>query len=424
MPLPKPREGESRDDFLDRCMGNATMVSEYEEEDQRYAVCNDLWERRDKMRDTKVFRTPNLKFDIDGEEGSFRAIFATLNVVDADGDLTLPGAFGEQQVIISAYGHASWGGALPVGKGRIFEQGEDAIVEGRFFLDTQAGKETYTTVKNVNELQEWSYALPEIDYEMREQDGQRIRVLKRIRVNEVSPVLMGVGVNTRLLDIKSAFKRAIGSHSTTTNDGAWDAGANEKRVRKDESAAYYRKIYAWQDPDGETGNKSTYKFIHHFVGADGDPGAASTRACSNGIAILNGARGGTNIPDADRQGVWRHLAKHLRDADKEPPELRSLDAAPQEMKLLDHLELVLADVNEVSGRLRDVKSMREAKGRSIAEATAERMGVLADALGEAAKELRRLQKAEHDEAGLQQEFLSFQKLIAERRENHVTSKTG
>jgi len=61
------------------------------------------------------------------------------------------------------------------------------------------------------------------------------------------------------------------------------------------------------------------------VSGNGEPGAANVRACITGIAVLNGARGGTTIPDADRRGVWNHLARHLRDADVEPPELKSLD---------------------------------------------------------------------------------------------------
>jgi hypothetical protein len=39
MPIPKPRDGESKDDFLKRCMADETMVSEYPDEKQRYAVC-------------------------------------------------------------------------------------------------------------------------------------------------------------------------------------------------------------------------------------------------------------------------------------------------------------------------------------------------------------------------------------------------
>lgn len=171
----------------------------------------------------KVYHLKDFQFKEEGEEaGSFSAVFSTLNVIDADGDITLPGAFGEQKVIISAYNHGSWNGELPVGKGRIYEKGEEAIVEGQFFLDTDGGMETYKTIKNVGDLQEFSYALPEIDYEIREEDGQRIRVLKKIRVNEVSPVLMGSGVNTRLLNVKDAKPNGMKliDHIKSVLDGA------------------------------------------------------------------------------------------------------------------------------------------------------------------------------------------------------------
>jgi hypothetical protein len=39
MPIPKPNKDESKKDFLSRCMGNDTMVKDYENPSQRYAVC-------------------------------------------------------------------------------------------------------------------------------------------------------------------------------------------------------------------------------------------------------------------------------------------------------------------------------------------------------------------------------------------------
>ena len=39
MPIPKPRQGESTDDFMGRCMGNDTMLAEYPDQSQRAAVC-------------------------------------------------------------------------------------------------------------------------------------------------------------------------------------------------------------------------------------------------------------------------------------------------------------------------------------------------------------------------------------------------
>ena len=41
-----------------------------------------------------------------------------------------------------------------------------------------------------------------------------------------------------------------------------------------------------------------------------------------GVAALNGARGGTDIAEAGRRGIWRHLAHHYEALDLEAPPLR------------------------------------------------------------------------------------------------------
>lgn len=46
MPLPKPRQGESRADFVGRCISSDTMSSEYPEEGQRAVVCYSQWRQR------------------------------------------------------------------------------------------------------------------------------------------------------------------------------------------------------------------------------------------------------------------------------------------------------------------------------------------------------------------------------------------
>lgn len=46
MPLPKPGTSEPHDAFLARCMGDEVMNSEYAERDERFAVCNSLWEKK------------------------------------------------------------------------------------------------------------------------------------------------------------------------------------------------------------------------------------------------------------------------------------------------------------------------------------------------------------------------------------------
>lgn len=49
MPLPKPRQGESRDDFISRCVPNENVQADSENNDQAVAICFSLWEQSRKM---------------------------------------------------------------------------------------------------------------------------------------------------------------------------------------------------------------------------------------------------------------------------------------------------------------------------------------------------------------------------------------
>jgi hypothetical protein len=50
MPIPTPSGSEEKPDFIDRCMGDETMVAEYEEDDQRLAVCEQAWSDAEEAR--------------------------------------------------------------------------------------------------------------------------------------------------------------------------------------------------------------------------------------------------------------------------------------------------------------------------------------------------------------------------------------
>jgi len=134
--------------------------------------------------------------------GEFRAVFATFNVIDHDGDVTVPGAFKDgTEVIIGSFGHKT--ADLPVGKGVIVANDREASVEGQFFLDTGPGKDTYQTVKNLGGLGEWSYVFSVLKQSFGEIDGRPVRYLEDMKVFSVDPVLAGAGIDTRTTDIKS-----------------------------------------------------------------------------------------------------------------------------------------------------------------------------------------------------------------------------
>lgn len=155
----------------------------------------------------------------DEDRGEVAAVFSTFDVIDSDGDVTVKGSFTDgAPVAISAYGHRSWAGELPVGKGRIRELPTEAVMEGRFFMDTVKGADTFRVVKAMSEgdsLQEWSYSLDDIKSERGEFDGRQVRFIKGVTVTEVSPVLKGAGVNTRTLATKSAGGLKFSEHATT-----------------------------------------------------------------------------------------------------------------------------------------------------------------------------------------------------------------
>lgn len=136
--------------------------------------------------------------------GDVTALFARLNVIDADGDVTLPGAFTEgAPVIIGAYSHRSWTGALPVGKGVISTSGDSAIMTGQFFMTVAEARSTFEVVRELGPLGQWSYGYDATLFEYGDWEGRTVRFLKALTVHEVSPTLVGAGVRTMTLDAKT-----------------------------------------------------------------------------------------------------------------------------------------------------------------------------------------------------------------------------
>ena len=157
------------------------------------------------MTSTKVIEGPvTVKSE---DRGEIEAVFATLGVIDRDGDVTLPGAFDEgAEVDISAFGHAVWKGGMPVGLGTIRTTRDEAVLRGRFFMETTAGRDHFALVKARGTRQAWSYGFDVLNpRETATVGGRRANVLRRLKVHEVSPVWQGAGVNTRTLTAKGGL---------------------------------------------------------------------------------------------------------------------------------------------------------------------------------------------------------------------------
>jgi hypothetical protein len=146
-------------------------------------------------------QTKSVTIEAMDEAGKGLARIAVLSAVDSDGDTYAPGAFGTQWCsILPAHDRQ----AAPLGKARVYEEGDAALAELIFNLDNPDAKSWHSAIlfdlANGDSVQEYSYGYDvlDMDYQVRGQD--RVRLLKRLDVHEVSPVLVGAGVGTGTLD--------------------------------------------------------------------------------------------------------------------------------------------------------------------------------------------------------------------------------
>lgn len=142
----------------------------------------------------------------DADKGIVSAVVSTFGVIDLDGDVTSKSSFTDgAPVVVSAYGHTSWDGTLPIGKGVLTTNDTEAVANLQFFMNTTHGRDAFETIKHLSEsdLQEWSYSLENTVAKRGELDGKPARFIEATTVKEVSPVLRGASIGTRTLSVKS-----------------------------------------------------------------------------------------------------------------------------------------------------------------------------------------------------------------------------
>ena len=190
----------------------------------------------------KTLVTVEVKDDGD-DAGTVIAHFAAFDEVDRDREITAKGAFGRQDVLLGAYGHASTGRfgvpVAPVGIGSIHEEKRIAVFEGKYNLNMVAGREAFEAVKMAGPLQEWSYGFQVLAESVKTVNNQRIRVLDKLKVHEVSPVMVGAANASRTASIKAMGDMTLEDHAdaalTTAADVVerikWTADMRSKQGR-------------------------------------------------------------------------------------------------------------------------------------------------------------------------------------------------
>lgn len=199
--------------------------------------------------------TKQLTIEKMDEAGKGLARIAVLSAVDHDGDTYAKGAFswkkgGAQWVpILPAHDRT----AMPLGKARVYEDGDAVLAELHLNLNTDAGRDWHETLKfdlaTGNAIQEWSYGFGVLDFGKERRDNANVRVLKQVDVHEVSPVVRGAGVGTGTLSMKSRREdpgtQPNGKVLGSTEDIEEDFSETERRLAEREAAEAMLKGYRY-----------------------------------------------------------------------------------------------------------------------------------------------------------------------------------
>ncbi|WP_435059855.1 2'-5' RNA ligase family protein [Streptomyces sp. bgisy060] len=293
-------------------------------------------------------------------KGTCRAIFAVTGVVDEVSDLILPGAFAHTLATrpVKSVWHHEWKDPVGVvleisewqpGDPRFADipgwpaEAGALVATIQFNLRTQRGRDVYEQVRQWHEHGEAQFS---IGYRVppgcatKRSDG--VRVIHKLDLYEVSPVLHGAHPMTRSLEVKSDGVEL--EHKTTTSSGHLDIKAAEPQVGQGAMVALYLPAGAAgkvAHPDG-TAARDLHVTLAYLGNADRLPGhpddlADVVRGALDGAEPVEGRIGGIGrFPDrGDGEPVFipvdvpglSELRQRVVDAIARSPLAPSLDTA-------------------------------------------------------------------------------------------------
>jgi len=135
----------------------------------------------------------------------------------------------------------------------------------------------------------------------------------------------------------------------------------------------FRSFFTMWDPEMPA-SLAGYKLPHHDI-LDGKPHTVF-RGVLAAIAAVNGARGGVDASEEEKQRAYAHLAKHMREFDREPPPLKTAAAGmgEAERKAWQEYHLLMAEAHGLKITIQTGEA-REGEAKQV-EALAETVQAL------------------------------------------------
>ena len=156
------------------------------------------------------FKNAPIELKEDGDKRYIEAVFSLFDTIDSDNDVTKANALrsGYTGNKVPLVWNHDW--SKVIGRGIIETDNQKAVFKG-YFLETEAGKEAYETVKAMQDMQQFSYGFQVMKSEKGthiDSKGEEVpvRVLQDVKVWEVSPVLVGAQQNSFVQALKSGLE--------------------------------------------------------------------------------------------------------------------------------------------------------------------------------------------------------------------------
>ena len=163
-----------------------------------------------KRPDNLSFKNAPIELKEDGDTRYIEAVFSLFDTIDSDNDVTKANSLrsGYTGNKVPLVWNHDW--SKVIGRGIIETDNQKAVFKG-YFLNTEAGKEAYETVKAMQDMQQFSYGFQVLKSSKGthiDSKGEEVpvRVLEDVKVWEVSPVLVGAQQNSFVQALKSGLQ--------------------------------------------------------------------------------------------------------------------------------------------------------------------------------------------------------------------------
>lgn len=246
----------------------------------------------------------------------------------------------------------------PIGMVEAEEDERGLRVKGTLALGVQRGKDALELLR-ARIVTGMSIGFRVVKDSINKDDGSRN--LKEIDLWEVSLVTFPANPAAQVRRVKSVtpFQNLPLAESSL----GWDSSAAKKRIKEwseseDGPTTKYRRGFLWYNKD-EADEFGAYKLPYADV-IDGEL-KAIPRGVFAAAAAIQGARGGVDIPSADKNAVRGHLDKYYAKLDRSPPWSAMVSLDDQIRSLIEQIEFCDLD------RLSD---LRDAIGTSQTRAAA------------------------------------------------------